>query len=288
MNDPFKVACIQTNSDREFAANIEAVSGLVRDAVGAGAEFVLLPETVSLMEPKRRLLNEKVRAEEDDPMLAACRDLACETGIWMLAGSMVIRVAAEKIANRSFLLGPDGAIVARYDKIHMFDVDLGNGEYYRESSAYAPGDTAVVADLPWGRLGMTVCYDLRFPYLYRTLAHAGADFLTVPSAFTRPTGEAHWHVLLRARAIETGCFVFAPAQCGDHAEGRQTYGHSLIIDPWGNVLADGGEDVGFIIADVDPTAVAEARGKVPSLTHDRQIAPPDEDAATSPAIAAAS
>ena len=288
MSDSFKVACVQTNSGREFAANIETVGGLVRAAADAGAEFVLLPETVSLMEPRRRLLNEKVRAEEDDPMLAACRDLARQAGIWMLAGSMVVRVSADKVANRSFLLGPDGSIAALYDKIHMFDVDLGNGEDYRESAVYAPGDAAVVAALPWGRLGMTVCYDLRFPYLYRTLARAGADFLTVPSAFTRTTGRAHWHVLLRARAIETGCFVFAPAQCGEHAEGRQTYGHSLIIDPWGEVLADGGEEVGFVVADIDPAAVAVARRKVPSLTHDRQVAPPAEDTAASPTIAAAS
>jgi predicted amidohydrolase len=277
MSEPFKVACVQTNSGREFAPNIEAVSGLVRDAAGAGADFVLLPETVSLMEPRRRLLNDKVVPEEDDPMLAACRDLARQAGVWMLAGSMVVRVSADKLANRSFLVDPQGAVAARYDKVHMFDVDLGNGEYYRESAVYAPGDAAMVSDLPWGRLGMTVCYDLRFPHLYRALAQAGADFLSVPSAFTRTTGRAHWHVLLRARAIENGCYVFAPAQCGEHAEGRETYGHSLIIDPWGEVLADGGEAVGVVVADVDPAEVAEARRKIPALTHDRPIAPPAAD-----------
>jgi predicted amidohydrolase len=288
MSDTVKVACVQTNSARDFAPNIEAVSGFVRDAAGAGAEFILLPETANLMEPKRRLLAEKVVAEDDDPMLAACRALAAETGAWMLAGSIIVRAGADKVANRSFLLDPAGAIAARYDKIHMFDVDLGNGEFYKESAVYDAGDTAVVADLPWGRLGMTVCYDLRFPHLYRTLAHAGADFLSIPAAFTRTTGRAHWHVLLRARAIETGCFVFAPAQCGEHAEGRETYGHSLIIDPWGEVLADGGGEVGFVIADIDPTAVAEARGKVPSLTHDRSITPPDADEPSASPVARAS
>src|SRR5207247_624333 len=180
----------------------------------------------------------------------------------------------ERLANRSFLIDPAGAIVARYDKIHMFDIDLPGGESYRESNAYRPGGGTVVAETPWGRLGMSVCYDVRFPHLYRALAQAGADFLTVPSVFTVPTGRAHWHVLVRARAIETGCFVFAPAQTGVHAEGRLTYGHSLIVAPWGEVLADAGEEVGFITAQIDPARIEEVRAMVPALRHDRSFAPP--------------
>jgi len=269
MSAPFKAACVQTTTAREMAPSIDAASTLVRAARDAGAQFIALPETVNMMEPRGRLLREKVLAEEDDTALKAFQDLAIETGAWLLAGSLVIRLNAEKVANRSFLIGPDGGVTARYDKIHMFDVDLGGGEAYRESKAYEPGDAAVAADLPWGRLGMTVCYDLRFPHLYRALGQQGVDFISIPSAFTRTTGQAHWHVLIRARAIENGCFVFAPAQCGEHAEGRKTYGHSLIVDPWGQVLADGGEETGFIIAEVDPAEVAEARRKIPSLTHDR-------------------
>ncbi len=266
---PFKAACIQTNSARDVAPNLEAVAPLVRAARDAGADFILTPENVSMLEPRSRLLREKAMPEEDHPALPAFRDLAREVGAWLLVGSLAVRLEGGGIANRSYLLDADGAIVARYDKIHMFDVDLDGGERYRESAIYAPGDRAVVAETPWGRVGMTVCYDLRFPHLYRSLAKAGADILTVPAAFTRTTGRAHWHVLLRARAIETGCFVIAPAQCGDHAEGRQTFGHSLIIDPWGRVLADGGEEPGIVAADIDPAAVAETRRKIPSLGHDR-------------------
>jgi predicted amidohydrolase len=187
---------------------------------------------------------------------------------------MSVKLEGERLANRSFLIDPAGQIKARYDKIHMFDVDLAGGESYRESATYRPGDRAVLANLPWGTLGMTICYDMRFPQLYRTLAQAGAMFITVPSAFTRPTGQAHWHVLLRARAIETGCFIIAPAQCGEHAEGRKTYGHSLIVSPWGEVLADGGEQVGISLVEIDATKVREARGMVPALDHDRAFAGP--------------
>ncbi|HEY2112025.1 MAG TPA: carbon-nitrogen hydrolase family protein, partial [Dongiaceae bacterium] len=194
--------------------------------------------------------------------------------LWVHVGSLALRVSPDRAANRSFLIAPDGEIAARYDKIHMFDVDLANVERYRESAAFRPGHQAVTADLPWGRLGLTICYDLRFAYLYRALAKAGAGFISIPAAFTRPTGQAHWHVLMRARAIETGCFVFAPAQTGEHAEGRKTYGHSLIVAPWGEVLADGGEEVGFITARIDPAKIAEARGMVPALTHDRGFSPP--------------
>ncbi len=188
---------------------------------------------------------------------------------------MVLRASAEKLANRSLLIDPAGHIAARYDKIHMFDVEIPDGQSYRESRVYEAGTEAVTAELPWGRLGLTVCYDLRFPYLYRSLAQAGAQFLSIPSAFTRFTGQAHWHVLLRARAIETGCFVFAPAQCGSHDGGRETYGHSLIVAPWGEVLADGGEEPGVTLAEIDPAEVAKARTMIPALDHDRPFAAPE-------------
>ena len=270
---PFIAACVQANSGRAPEANIPALSDLVRRARDQGAEFILLPEVVNMLEPKRELALEKARAEADDPALGAFRGLARETGAWLLAGSLVVKSEDEagRVANRSFLLAPDGAIAARYDKIHMFDVDLGAGERYHESRTYQPGDRLVTAELPWGRLGMTICYDMRFPHLYRALAKKGADFFSVPAAFTRPTGRAHWHVLLRARAIENGAFVFAPAQCGEHADGRKTYGHSLIVDPWGEVLADGGDEVGVVTARVDLARVAEARAKVPSLASDREF-----------------
>ncbi len=271
--EPFTVACVQTNAGREPDANIRAVSDLIRRARDGGGEFILAPEMVNMLEPKRELLLAKARLEADDPALAAFRDLARETGAWLLAGSLALRAddEAERCVNRSFLLAPSGDIAARYDKIHMFDVDLGAGERYHESRTYRPGRKAITADLPWGRLGMTVCYDMRFPHLYRALAQRSADFFSVPAAFTRPTGRAHWHVLLRARAIENGAFVFAPAQCGEHAEGRKTFGHSLIVDPWGEVLADGGEEAGFVTARIDPAKVAEARAKIPALSSDRDF-----------------
>ncbi len=269
MAQRFTVACVQTNSEREFEPNIRATSAMVRDARRAGADFVLLPENVSMLEPVSRLFKEKAQPEEAHPALAAFRDLAHETGVWLLIGSLAIKAADGRVANRSLLVDPQGLIVARYDKIHMFDVDLGSGENYRESATIAPGETAMLADTPWGPIGLSVCYDLRFPHLYRRLAQQGAAYLSIPAAFTRTTGRAHWHILQRARAIENGAFVFAPAQCGTHAEGRQTYGHSLIVDPWGTVLADAGEEPGLILAEIDPEQVTEARRRVPSLTHDR-------------------
>jgi predicted amidohydrolase len=274
MSREFTAACIQTSSEREFAPNIRAVGDLVRRARDAGADLVMTPEVVGMLEPKRERHLEKATGEADNPALAAFRALAQETDAWLLVGSLAIRLEATRLANRSFLIAPDGAIAARYDKIHMFDIDLPNGERYRESNLYRPGEATVLASLPWGTLGMTICYDLRFPYLYRALAQAGADFITVPSSFTVPTGQAHWHALLRARAIETGCFVFAPAQTGEHAEGRRTYGHSLIVDPWGEVLADAGDGVGFVTARIDPARVAAVRAMVPSLQHDRPTPPP--------------
>ncbi len=274
MSDRFTVACVQLNSGRDIAPNVEATSSLVRDARKAGADFILTPENTTCIESKRDRILARAHPEESHPAIPAFQALASEVGAWLLIGSLTIKLDATTCANRSFLFGPRGQIAARYDKIHMFDVDLASGERYRESATFRPGRQAVTAELPWGRLGLTVCYDLRFAYLHRALAQAGASFLSVPAAFTRPTGEAHWHVLMRARAIETGCFVFAPAQTGEHAEGRKTYGHSLIVAPWGEVLADAGEGVGFVTARIDPAEVAEARGMVPALTHDRSFSPP--------------
>jgi predicted amidohydrolase len=262
------VACIQVSSERDVEPNIATVGALVRGARDAGAEFILTPENVLMLEPWREPKFAKAEDEAQPHGILAFRSLARETGAWLLAGSLAVRVPGEdRLANRSYLFDPSGGIVARYDKIHMFDVDLGKGESYRESAQFRPGDTAVLADTPWGKLGMTVCYDLRFPTLYGTLAKAGARLLSIPSAFTVPTGEAHWHTLLRARAIETGCFVLAPAQTGTHAEGRRTYGHSLIIDPWGKVLADAGTEVGFVTAELDLARIDEARASVPSLAN---------------------
>ncbi len=282
MSGGFTVSCTQFTSARDYEPNIRVVSDLVRRARDGGADFVMTPENTGLTEPIGKLRREKARDEANHPVLSALREVARETGVWLLIGSLAVDLSREpgtaegerRLANRSYLVDPDGAIVARCDKIHMFDVDLAGGESYRESNAYRPGGRAVLAETPWGALGMTVCYDLRFPHLYRALAHAGADFLAIPSAFTVPTGKAHWHVLLRARAIENGCFVFAPAQWGEHAEGRRTYGHSLIVDPWGEVLADAGEGVGIVTARIDPAAIARARRMVPSLQHDRPFTPP--------------
>jgi len=272
----FTAACVQNNAERDPAPSMASLADLVRRARDMGGDLIMTPEVCTMMEPRRRLGREKAQFEESDESLAQFRELARETGAWILIGSMAVKIReeSERLANRSILLRPDGETVATYDKIHMFDVDVGEGESYRESNGYRPGDHATLAQIPWGGLGMTVCYDMRFPYLYRSLAKAGADFLTAPSAFTVPTGRAHWHVLLRARAIENGCFMFAPAQVGEHAEGRKTYGHSLIVDPWGEVLADGSEDVGVVTAEIDVAKVAEARGKVPSLYNDRDYAAP--------------
>ncbi|MCB2107831.1 MAG: carbon-nitrogen hydrolase family protein [Rhodobacteraceae bacterium] len=262
---PFKAACLQVNAGNDMAANIAAASALARQAVSAGAALVLMPENVSMMEWGRRAITEKAMPEETHSALKAFRDLGRELKIWLHCGSLAVLQESGKVANRTYVVSPSGDVVAKYDKIHMFDVDLGNGERYAESSTFAAGHETRVVDLPWGKLGLTICYDLRFPHLYRQLAQAGADFITVPSAFTQVTGEAHWHVLLRARAIETGCFVFAPAQTGTHAGGRKTYGHALIVDPWGKVLADAGKEPGYIMAEIDPASVAAARAKVPAI-----------------------
>jgi predicted amidohydrolase len=280
VTDRFKIALLQTNSGRDIEPNVRTVVAMMRQASAQGADLIAMPEVVQMMEPKRDLARAKIVSEADSAALSAFRAAAAEHRRWTLVGSLQIKLDDEdRAANRSFLIDPGGRVAARYDKIHMFDVEVGDGQRYRESSAYRPGDRAVVADLPWGRLGMTVCYDLRFPYLYRALAKAGADFLSVPSAFTRVTGEAHWHVLMRARAIETGCFVIAPAQTGTHAEGRETYGHSLVVAPWGEVLLDAGSEPGVYVVEIDPGAVAEARRKVPSMSHDRAFSGPEAAAA---------
>lgn len=266
----FKLACVQISANDDLQANIDSTSQFIRAAHAAGAELIATPENTGLMAAKSDITLARAQLEAEHEALAAYRDLAAKLGVWLLIGSLAVQLPGEsRIANRSYLIEPSGKIAASYDKIHMFDVELASGERYRESRTFRPGEVAKLAPLPWGMLGMTICYDLRFPQLYRSLAQAGASFLSIPSAFTRPTGEAHWHVLMRARAIETGCFVFAPAQCGEHPGRRKTYGHSLIVDPWGQVLADGGEATGFVIAEIDPAKVGEVRGQVPSLAGDR-------------------
>jgi deaminated glutathione amidase len=278
----FRAALVQLCSGREIASNMAFATGLIRAAAGQGAHYIQTPENTALVELSTERLFERVRSEEETAILRDFSDLASKLGVWLHIGSIAIRVDEQKAANRSFLFAPDGSVAARYDKIHMFDVDLPSGESYRESKNYRAGDTAIHVRLPWGTLGMTTCYDLRFPEQYKALAQAGADFLAVPSAFTRQTGQAHWHVLLRARAIETGCFVFAAAQGGDHEVGRATYGHSLIISPWGEILAEGGEEPGLVSAHIDVSQVAAARQRIPALKHARPfdvISAEDEQAA---------
>jgi predicted amidohydrolase len=267
----FNVAMIQMRSGLDPAANLAAVLKLIDQAKEAGADYVLTPEMTNILAAKREQLFAKIVAEERDTTLTTLREVARKLAIYIHIGSLAIKASPEKAANRSFLIDRRGEVAARYDKIHMFDVDLAGGESYRESNTYRPGELAMVADLPWGRLGLTVCYDLRFPALYRALAEAGASFLAIPSAFTRQTGEAHWHVLQRARAIENGCFVFAAAQGGKHQNGRETYGHSLVVDPWGRILAEGGTDPGVVMAQVDPSEVVAARSRIPSLHHGRRF-----------------
>ena len=267
----FNAALVQLRSGLNPQANLDAAVKLIAEAKDRGAEYVQTPEMTNIMVLQHEQLFAAIVSEENDPTLATLRELARALSLYLHIGSLAIRASAEKAVNRSFLIDPKGEILARYDKIHMFDVDLAGGESYRESRNYRPGDYGVVADLPWGRLGITICYDLRFPALYRGLAEAGASFLAVPSAFTRQTGEAHWHVLQRARAIENGCFVFAAAQGGRHENGRETFGHSLIIDPWGRILAEGEREPGVVMAVIDPAEIAAARGRIPSLQHGRRF-----------------
>ncbi|RDI61857.1 carbon-nitrogen hydrolase family protein [Microvirga subterranea] len=280
----FKAACVQMRSGRDPLKNRDAAAALVREAAAQGADFVQTPEMTSLVCRDRAELFDKVGPEEQDPTLAALREVARERGVVVHLGSIAVK-DGDKVANRAFLIGQDGGIVASYDKIHLYDVDLPNGESWRESATYTGGDRAVLAETPWGWLGLTICYDVRFAALYKALAENGASFLSAPAAFTKQTGEAHWHVLHRARAIETGSFMISAAQGGLHEDGRETYGHSLIVDPWGRVLAEGGTEPGVILAEIDTGLVAEARGRIPTLKNARGFQV-EAVAATAPAKAA--
>jgi deaminated glutathione amidase len=267
----FTVGLVQMRSGLTPSANLEAAVKLIGEAKSQGADYVLTPEMTNIMDLKRERLFAAIVPEEEDATLASLRTLARKLGIHLHIGSLALKISPERAVNRSFVIDPQGEIIGRYDKIHMFDVDLGGGESYRESRNFRPGESGVVADLLWGRLGLTICYDLRFPALYRALAEAGASFLAIPAAFTKQTGEAHWHILVRARAIENGSFVFAAAQGGRHENGRDTFGHSLVVDPWGRILAEGGTEPGVVLAKIDIAEVAAARGRVPSLQHGRRF-----------------
>ena len=277
-NATFTAGLVQMRASLSPQTNLDAAIRLIEQAKNAGAEYVLTPEMTNIFEIKRERLFATIAPEESDTTLAALRELARKLGIFLHVGSLAIKVLPEKAANRSFLIDRKGDILARYDKIHMFDVELGAGESYRESRNYRPGEIGVAADLPWGRLGLTICYDLRFPALYRALAEAGCSFLAIPSAFTKQTGEAHWHVLIRARAIENGAFVLAAAQGGKHENGRETFGHSLIVAPWGEIIAEGGVEPGVFLAKIDPSKVETARKAVPSLQHGRRFSVADPKA----------
>ena len=272
----FRLACVQVNAGDDMPANLAAAADLGRAARDQGAALIGFPENVAFMAPDGVGVRQAAKPEADHPALATFRDLARELEAWLLVGSLAVATgdADGRVANRTFLVDDSGAVRARYDKIHMFDVALAGGESYTESATFRPGGAAVCAATPFGALGLTICYDLRFPYLYRALAQAGARLIAVPSAFTLATGKAHWHTLLRARAIETGCFVFAPAQCGTHPRGRKTFGHSLIIGPWGEILAEADETPGVISAEIDLAASDRARAQVPALTHDRDFTGP--------------
>ncbi|MDP3691272.1 carbon-nitrogen hydrolase family protein [Bradyrhizobium sp.] len=275
----FTAAMVQMCSGLLPGPNLEQGTKLIRQAAADGADYVQTPEVSNMIQSNRKALFEHLAPEEDDLSLKAYRALAAELKIHLHIGSLALRFSPDRAVNRSFLIGPDGMVLASYDKIHMFDIDLPGGESYRESANYQPGESAVISDLPWGRIGLTICYDMRFPALYRALAESGASFLTAPSAFTVRTGEAHWHTLLRARAIENGCFVFAAAQAGTHESKRQSYGHSLIVAPWGEILAEGGgTETGIVMAKIDPTLVETARKTVPSLQHGRRFSIADPKA----------
>ena len=268
-----RVGIIQLNTGNQIAAAVDAAEAMVREAAAGGATFVTTPETTHLMEMNREAVLQKTCFEADDQGLKRFQALAAELRIWLHIGSLIIKVTEDKLANRAFMISPEGDIRAHYDKLHLFDVDLPNGERYRESRLYRPGKSAVTVATPFGTVGLTICYDLRFPHLYRTLAEEGASIIMVPAAFTVETGEAHWQTLLRARAIETGCYVLAAAQTGKHATGRSTYGHSLAIDPWGEILGDAhntcGVEPGVMLVDLDLAKVAETRLTMPNLKHNR-------------------
>jgi len=273
MNDKrrFRAGLVQLRSGRSVKPNLDKAEEFIRRAAKGGATYVQTPENTGLMELKPELVLEAAETEEKSEPLAHLRTLARELGVYLHIGSLAIKLDRAHVANRSYVIDPEGQVVARYDKLHMFDVDLPGGESYRESKYFRPGGKAIVAELPFGRVGLSICYDLRFPTLYRALASAGAELIAVPSAFTRQTGEAHWRVLVRARAIETGTFMLAATQGGLHENGRATYGHSLIVSPWGEVLAEGGEEPGVIFADIDLTAVEDVRRRIPALKHGRNF-----------------
>jgi predicted amidohydrolase len=272
----FTAACVQMRAEVDVKSSVEQAVALVREAARSGARYVQTPEMTNILQPDRGRFFEAIRTEAEDPSIPLFQSEAMALGIWLHVGSLAIRIGERRAANRGYVISPDGEVVAAYDKIHMFDVDLPNGQTYRESAAYAPGETAVLCDLPWARLGVTICYDLRFPHLYRALAERGAGIFAIPASFTVPTGQAHWHVLMRARAIENGAFVIAAAQGGRHACGRETYGHSLIVDPWGTILAEADHDEpGVILAEIDPARVDETRARVPSLANGRAFSLPD-------------
>ena len=270
-----RVGLIQTTTGIDPAAEATALSAAIAALAADGAQIVFTPEMSGYLDRDRKRAKATVCGEADDPVLAAVRQAARDNKVWVHLGSLALDAGDALFANRGFVIDDTGEIRGRYDKIHLFDVTLPGGESYRESAAYRPGESATMVAMPWGGLGMTICYDLRFPHLHASLARAGATLLSVPAAFTRPTGAAHWHILLRARAIETGCFVIAAAQTGIHADGRATFGHSLVVAPWGEILLDMGEDAGTGIIDIDLDAVDEARGKVPALGHARPFALPE-------------
>ena len=266
-----KIAVLQMTSGIDPRANAQVIVDAVAEAGAGGAAMLFTPEMSGLLDRDRARAASSIVAEDADPVLAEARSAAVEHGIWVHLGSLAVRGDDGRYANRGYVIDAGGAIRARYDKLHLFDVDLPTGESWRESASYAPGDTAIVVDTPIGRVGPTICYDLRFPDLYRALSDAGATVLSVPAAFTVPTGQAHWHVLLRARAIEAGAYVIAAAQCGTHADGRTTYGHSLVVDPWGDVVLDMGETTGVGFVDLDAARQADVRARIPALGHRRAI-----------------
>lgn len=274
---PLHIALVQFTAGDDPAANTATLAKLVHEAADGGAQFVLTPEVSNIVSSSRSHQASALSLQADDQTLREMRALAKMRQIWLLIGSLALKSGAtdERFFNRSFLISPEGGIIAQYDKIHMFDVTLDGGEHYRESAHFQPGSEAVLAQTEIGNIGLTICYDLRFAHLHRALAKAGAEILTVPAAFTVPTGKAHWHTLLKARAIETGCFVLAPAMVGQHSPKRASYGHSLVVSPWGDVLADAGTTEGVTFATLDLKLVAETRGKIPALTHDREFTAPD-------------
>ena len=262
----FRAACVQMRSGIDRARNVDAAVTLINEAAQKGAHFIVTPEMTNAVDKDAGRLCASLPEGEDIDEVKAFAEAASENGVWLLIGSMAIGRGDGKLANRAFLFGPDGEIAARYDKIHMFDVNLENGESWRESRVYHPGSAAVVVDTPLARFGLSICYDVRFPYLYRAMARAGAEVFCVPAAFTRQTGRAHWKTLLAARAIECGAFVIAAAQGGAHEDGRETFGHSLIVSPWGDILAEArGDEPGVILAEIDPSRVAAARRQIPNL-----------------------